>query len=37
MTMKKIFKSPYFWLIMLLPIGGGVYAAARFAPGFALW
>ena len=35
--MKKIFKSPYFWLIMLLPIGGGVYAAARFAPGFALW
>lgn len=37
MTMEKtkFFKSPYFWLIMLLPLGGVVYAAARYLPGFA--
>ncbi len=37
MKTSKIIKSPYFWLILLLPVGSALYAAARFFPGFARW
>ncbi len=32
---KTVIKSPHFWLIMLLPLGFILLAAARFIPGFA--
>ena len=35
MNFKKIFKSPYFYFISLLPTGLLLLAAARFVPGFA--
>jgi len=37
MKLPKILKSPYFWLMLLLPAGGAIYAAAKFVPGFARW
>ena len=35
MKLKPILKSPYFYFIMLLPLGFLLLAAARFIPGFA--
>lgn len=37
MKKSRIFKSPWFYLTMLLPLGGAIYAAARYLPGFAGW
>ncbi len=37
MKLSDILKSPYFWFILLLPMGAAVYAAAMFVPGFAAW
>ena len=35
--MKKLIKSPYFWLIMLFPAGLLLSAAGRYIGGFANW
>ncbi|MBQ4643818.1 MAG: DUF3810 domain-containing protein [Oscillospiraceae bacterium] len=35
MKLKSLFKSPYFYFIMLVPLGFLLLAAARFIPGFA--
>ena len=35
--MKKILKSPYFYLFALTPAGLALCAAAKYIPGFADW